>query len=514
MAHTPYITLSPAEPAARRVMRESLLAALDARIASAGGVADYVYTTPRADLDRMLRRATIVSEDAHVLPDEDATAHAAGERVLTAAQMLQTEARCRDLIAQHAAAQHPAIPHDKLACHISDELHADTQWALAARLAYHEHKLSHPDYVHGVGFDHLQASAVESRHLLALQLDAYDRGLEVVPSQHTQFGLGQTLHHRITRSVMAAHENHRPGWQVEEIAGRLAEHEDYLKDAVDEYREFRRVVPVAADHGIYPHDVPEYRYPEWNEAARVVDSAVDQALGRPPRDQAIHAPAAAAEALTLGADVALGTPARDAYLDARAQAGAVGMALADPRMQRALDLAELQQQHARLARSLPDGYDPDRKPPLSQRRERAQWQRHQPTAHALAINAAEQKLLRTELGPDSDQLARRALELVQAREQLLAQTPELQRKAIDEEIAREPEWLTDTLGPRPEVGAARWHALAGEMAANRLRFAVADDADPGIRPEQSVLAGKVAMFRAEAAIEQSLSMAPALGLGM
>ena len=61
MAHTPDITLSPTEPAARQVMRESLLADLDARIASAGGVADYVYTTPRADLDRMLRRATIVS---------------------------------------------------------------------------------------------------------------------------------------------------------------------------------------------------------------------------------------------------------------------------------------------------------------------------------------------------------------------------------------------------------------------------------------------------------------------
>ncbi len=195
MPEHPDITLSPTEPAARQVMRESLLADLDARIESAGGVADYVYTSPRADLDRMLRRATIVSEDARVLPDGDATAHAAGERVLAAARMLQTEARCRDLIAQHAAAQHPAAPHDKLAHHISDDLHADTQRALAARLAYHEHKLSHPDYLHGVGFDHLQASAVDSRHLLALQLDAYDRGLEVVPSDLNQWiaGVGEWL---------------------------------------------------------------------------------------------------------------------------------------------------------------------------------------------------------------------------------------------------------------------------------------------------------------------------------
>ena len=509
MAKHPNITLSPTEPAARQVMRESLLAALDARIASAGGVANYVYTTPRADLDRMLRRATIVSQDARVLPGEDAAAQAKGEQVLAATRILETETRCRDLVAQD-----PVSSRGKLAYELPDELHAVTQKALAARLGYHETKLADPDYVHGADFDHLQASAVDSRHLLAQQLDAYDRGLAVVRSQHTQFLLGQKLHHRITRSVMVAHENHRPGWQVGEIAGRLAEHEDYLKDAVDEYREFRRVVPVAVDHGIYPDDVSRYQRPDWDQAARVVDSAVDQALSRTPTHQASHTPAAGREAVARDAGVLLGTPARDAYLDARAQAGAVGMALADPRMQRALELARLQQDHAELADSLPDGYDPDRKPPFSQRRERAEWQRHQPAADALAINAAEQKLLRAELGPESDQLAHRALALVEAREQILAQTPELQRKAVDEELARDPEWLTDALGPRPEVGVARWHALAGEMAANRLRFAVADDADPGIRPEQSVLAGKVAMFRAEAAIEQTVSMTPALSLGM
>ena len=508
MPRIPDITLSTTEPAPRQVMRESLLADLDARIASAGGVADYLYTTPGVDLDRVLRRATIVLADARVLPGEGAGAHSAGQRVLAATRMLETEVRCRDLVAHD-----PVDLRGKLAYALPDELHVITQKALAARLAYHEAKLSDPDYVHADGFDHLQASAIDSRHLLAQQLAAYDRGLEVVPSQHTQFLLGQKLHHRITRSVMMAHENHRPGWQLEEIAGRLAEHDDYLKDAVDEYREFRRVVPAAADYGIYPDDVTQYQRPDWDRAARVVDFAIDQALGRQPGQRAIRTLAAGSEMMP-GGDFAVGTPARDAYLDARAQAGAVGMTLADPRMQRALELARLRQDHAQLADSLPAGYDPDHKPPLSQRRERAEWQRHQPAAHALAINAAEQKLLRTELGPDSDQLARRALELVEAREQILAQTPELQRKAVDEELAREPEWLTDTLGPRPGVGAARWQALAGELAANRLRFAVADDADPGIRPEQSVLAGKVAMFRAEAAIEQSLSVTPALGLGM
>jgi hypothetical protein len=509
VTQTPEIARSRTEPFARRVMRESLLADLDARIASAGGVADYVYTTPRADLDRMLRRATIVSRDARVLPGEDAAAHSADERVAAATRLLETEARCRDLVARDAVNRR-----GKLAYDIADDLHAITQKALAARLAYHEAKVSHPDYMHGAGFDHLQAATVDSRHLLAQQLDAYDRGLEVVPSTHTQFLLGQKLHHRITRSVMLAQGNHRPGWQVEEIAGRLAEHEDYLKDAVDEYREFRRVVPIATDHGIYPHDVPEYQRPDWDEAARVVDSAVDQALGRPPRQQGRRSPSAGQEALARGAQTAVGTPACDAYLDARAQAGAVGMTLADPRLQRALELAWLQQAHGQLAGSPPDGYGPDRKPPLSQRRERAGWQRHQPAAHALAINAAEQKLLRAELGPDSEKLVQRALELVEVQERILAETPQLQRKAIDEEIAREPEWLTETLGPRPEVGVARWQTLAGELAAHRLRFAVADDADPGVRPEQSLLADKVAWFRAEAGLERSASVVPAIGLGM
>ena len=508
MADHPNITLSPTEPAARQIMRASLLADLDARIASAGGLPDYIYTTPRADLDRVLRRATIVSEDARVLTDEDAPAHAAHERVVAATHMLEAEARCRDLVAREAL-----NARGKLAYDIRDDLHAVTQSDVAARLAYHEGKIADPDYVHGAGFDHLQASAVYSRHLLAQQLDAYDRGLVVVPSEHTQFLVGQMLHHRITRSVMLAQENNRPGWQAGQIADRLAEHEDYLKAAVDDYREFRRVVPVAAEHGIYPDDVSQYQRPDWDEAASVVDSAVDHALDRQPRQQGLQAPAADREAPTRGAEAALATPARDAYLDARAQAGAVGMALADPRMRRALDLAQLQQDQPRLAGSLPDGYAPEA-PPIWRPRDRAEWERHQPVAQALDTNAAEQTLLRTELGADSDQLARRALELVEAREQILAQTPELQRKAVDEELAREPEWLTHTLGPRPEVGAARWHALAGEMAANRLRFAVADDADPGIRPEQSVLAGKVAMFRAEAAIEQSVSMAPALSLGM
>jgi hypothetical protein len=213
-------------------------------------------------------------------------------------------------------------------------------------------------------------------------------------------------------------------------------------------------------------------------------------------------------------EMAVGTPARDAYLDARAQIGAVGIALADPAMRRALILDCLHHDLTRIASALPEGYDPTRKPPVWRVEERSQWQRHQRTARALDANTEWQEHLRTELGPNSEQITRRALALVEAREQILARTPELQRNAIDEELAREPEWLTETLGPRPELGAAHWQTLAGQLAANRMRFLVADDADPGIRPEQSQLAHQVAQFQAEARLAQSVTLAPTVDLGM
>ncbi|MGH3602070.1 MAG: hypothetical protein ACRDQH_17630 [Pseudonocardiaceae bacterium] len=218
--------------------------------------------------------------------------------------------------------------------------------------------------------------------------------------------------------------------------------------------------------------------------------------------------------LARDGEMAVGTPARDAYLDARAQAGAVGIALADPRMRRALILDGLQHNHDRIASSLPEGFDTSRKPVAWRARERSEWQRHQKTARALDANAEWQEQLRAELGPNSEQVVRRALALAEAREQILARTPELQRSAIDEELARDPEWLTETLGPRPEQGAGRWQTLAGQLAANRVRFLVVDDADPGIRPEQSQLAQQVAQFQAGARLAQSVGLTPSIGFGM
>lgn len=245
---------------------------------------------------------------------------------------------------------------------------------------------------------------------------------------------------------------------------------------------------------------------------RLVDVAADHDPGPAPTIDL----ATPTRHVDLGRDLEMtpGTPARDAYLDARAQAGAVGIELADPRMRRALILGRLQHDHVRIVSSLPEGYDANRKPAVWRVRERSEWQRHQRTARALDGNAEWQEQLRIELGPNSEQITRRALALAEAREQILARTPELQRNAIDEELAREPEWLTQTLGPRPEQGAGRWQTLAGQLAANRMRFLVADDADAGIRPEQSQLAQLVVQFQAEARLTRTVGLTPDVGLGM
>jgi len=183
-------------------------------------------------------------------------------------------------------------------------------------------------------------------------------------------------------------------------------------------------------------------------------------------------------------------------------------------MRRALILDRLQRDRTRLANLLPEGYDANRKPAVWRVRARAEWQAHQKTARDLQQNADWQEQLRTELGPGSDSLTRQALALTDARDHILASTVELQREAIEEELAREPDWLTETLGPRPEQGAHSWETLAGQLAANRMRFLVADDADPGIRPEQTGLAQQVAQFQTAAGLKQTLELTSEIGFGM
>ena len=498
---------------ARGLIRDSFLSDLDARIAAKGQLADYLYTTPRPELESMLRRARILAEDARALPGDSVAAVADSERILAATHALETELHCRDLVAQN-----PLNDHADLAYDLPDEIHAITQNDLAARLAYHAEKYDQPDYSPGDGFDHAQAGSGILRHLVAQQLDAWDRGIEVVPSEQTTFLLGEQIHERLTRSLMMADRTPDPAYARALVRGRIASHDDFLRESVEEFREYREYVETQTGQRVYPRYLPEHLRADYDAASAVVDAASDRAAGRSPRQLRAREATPAPEAGFLSEVMRpVDTPARQAYLDARAQAGAVGMALADPRMQRALDLVQLRDEHDYFAASLPDGYDATRKPPVWRFRERAEWQAYQPTARTLGAIEAREDELRTELGPDSDKLVRRAVDLVETREQILSETSELQRNAVEEEIARQPEWLTKTLGPRPrpELARARWHTLAGQLAANRLRFAVADDADPGVRPDQSLLADKVASFRAEAGLEQAVvSLKPALGLGM
>lgn len=512
MSDSPDITLRPVEMDARRVMRESVLADLDARFSSAGGLEDYLYTAPRADVERMLRRATIVCEDARALPGEDAAALAASERVLLATRLLETEVHCRDLVAQE-----PLDERGQLAYDLPENVHAVSQRQLAARLAYHAAKFDN-NHAPGAGFDQAQARSDYLRHLVAQQLDAYDRGLEVVPAEETKFELGRQVHEHLTREMMSAQRQDDPARLIQEVGqvgGRIADHEQPVRDAVEHFRDYRDYVINMTGQDVYPRDLPEHLQSEWRGAARAVDGETRRPLVRAPERQQSRDAAVAPEVrFARHGSAPATTAARDAYLDARDQAAAVGAVLADPTMRSALELAKLEHGYKTVARSLRDDYEGARKPPAWRSRARAEWQREQPVVQALLANSAEQERLRSQLGPDSDKLVARAVGLSDVREQILARTIDLQRDAVDEELASEPEWLTETLGPHPETDAGRWRSLAGEMAANRLRFAVTDDADPGVRPEQSLLADKVAFFRAQAGLERGASLTAAVGLGM
>jgi hypothetical protein len=612
---------SLAHLAARQSIRRAFLTDFEVSVESAGGVDAFLYAAPMSEIERMQQRARSVIEDGYALPQEGAAAQIADQRARDFEALLADEHATRDLVSE------PALtPEGTLGYSVPDELHLRVQENLARHLAFHEAKVSSPDYEHGEGFDHIAAASSFRSHLLAQQLDAYDRQLPVVPSVETQFVLGSHLHERATSAVLEAQQTGTGEWNQWTVAQSLADHPDYLRDAIDQHRQFRRDVAVDQGQGVYPVGLAEEHEAAWDAAAAEVDAGVNHAYGREAEHEQVAADMTPAqlgeaymnadlrwrdiapsltdsrldeltawidehsegfdgsldqeyldrhdelanhayeevynrhasdrgyfesqehavepdqpfsrvedlialqpglapldlsqasadvdEALQQMANGPVATPARDAYLNARVEVGAVGAALDDPRITAALQLQNLQEQHQRISRSLPEGYDADTKPSFWRRRERAQWQAHQPVAKTLAANAEQQAGLRSQIGPDSDKLIGRAQALVDARNELVANAGQLQRAAVDEEIARDPEWLTETLGPRPEAATSRWQALAGELAANRLRFAVTDDADPGIRPEQTMLADKVAAFHLELAPGLDRSQTSDVGFGM
>ncbi len=894
-------TPSLAQIAAHQSIRQAFLTDFDARVTSAGGVDAFLYIAPQREIDWMLQRSSMVLRDAEALPEEGVAGQVAIDRVHDVVAVLEEEAAVREMIAQEAIG-----PNGELAYHVPEAVHLRAQETLARHLEYHETRLSAADYRHGEGFDHIAAASAYRKHLLALQLDAYDRQLEITPSKDTRFVLGSQLHDRATRAVLESQAAGTGEWNQWTLAERLTEHPEYLRDAIDQHRQFRADLARDSDEGVYPGDLPEDMWAAWDLAAAEVDAGVDRAYGREPAPAHVAAaeeavaletelqpiasePVAARDRLTSaqqqalaqlaeaaarsyqglgephidedraaprvmqysaaddtpgtvyarvtaavtgvddpavaplgdyrvekgyialepdgllrpvatrvdeavaravqrhdrdlnvafdadgqleqyeatiegrenggiryearsakgirdhfnledesigggrlrvrdanrvldlytvdevldalspgaengidpvaaeadmprwraqeqivndwlrraeilggedqilavgshkmltefearieqvgtspapapdgqdhsadvreiagriaqsyqrtieenqraaptleppstespaadiytrpdlerlsGLEVAEGlkaagldesianrlsedqlhgvyewaseqtwvaqreyepaeadrwleishfaqeelavrqvaaqehyvhTPARDAYMTARLEAGTVGAALADPRMKLALDLAGLKDQHARTASSLSPGYDPARRPPFWRVRQRAQWDAQKPIAEALEASSQKQARLREQIGPDADALAKRARDLVEVRNDLLGRTAQLQRNAIEEEIGRQPEWLDRTLGPRPETGAARWQSLASDLAANRLRYGITDDADPGIRPDQTMLADKVTQFRAEVGLAQAAGpiVKAELGFGM
>lgn len=504
-----HATLSPASIREFDNMRRSLSRDLNARARDAGGPADYLFTTPRAELDEVRRRVDAVLRQADALPGEERSAET--EALLDISAALETEANCRDLLTAE-----PVDRTGNLSYNLPDDTHATMQGYLAERVAYHEARLADPDYLDRATFDHLGASVQCRRHLVAQQFDAYKRRLQVVPCAKTQTELGEQVHQRLTGWVLATQGGELPGvgcadgraeWLAPTVTEHLAEQSEYLREAVITYRHHRHGHAVGQDRSLYPSHLLDEHRPEWDAAARVVDGAVDRSLHRPAGiNFDLRVPA--------GDSPSSGTPSRDAYLRARKQAGAVGVALADPCMRRALILNQLQQDHAHIADSLPEGYEASRRPPVWRTRQRSEWLRHQGTAAALAANAEWQQQIRDELGPDHEQIIGRAVALAEMREEILGRTPELQRNAIEEEISNEPEWLIQTLGPRPERAATRWQALAGQMAANRMHSQIIDATDPGIRPEQSHLLQRIAEFRADAKLVRAADMTPGFGLGM
>lgn len=835
----------PSTSAIQSMMRQSLLTDVDVGVNSARGYDAYMFTMPNSELERMQRRTAIVWEQAQPDPREGAAANIAIERIRDFGLRLEDETSFRQTVAQQATNER-----GELAYELSDADHAVSQASLAHRLAFHEARIADPSYEHGEGFDHIAAASTVRSHLLAQQLDAYDRNLPIEPSPHTQFLLGANLHDRATRAVLREQTSGENGLSVDEVASAIADHAEYVRDAIDQHRQFRNEIALDQDAGVYPPELPEDMEPAYDRAAAVVDAGIDLAYGHeaarqlqsqreaqqetvrsrltdaqqvavdqlteaaadsykglgephvddfrlvpslmgytaaddvpgtvyvhlsaavtgiddpevapvgdfrsqtgyiavepdgllrpvgtrtddaiarsiqrnsrslnvapvgegqleeyeaelegdrvairsearsakgmrdhfnledemmgggvlhvieahrvadlyaeteraaapepvadagvdpvaaeaaisdlPARDADLNvadmaapeigaaymdgslewediAPSLSdnrldeltawidAQAATLdnsldpeflarhddlanaayeevydryvpeapeisevaeetlqtpepfsrdadflariaaaavhetpvsafdvdrelaelsGQAEVSSTPARDAYLNARGEAAVIGSALASPQIKAATQLDQLEQNGQRIAESLPKGYDAASRPPVWRFRARAEWDSHQPIADALAANRARQDQIREQLGPNADKLVEQSRELVSGRSEILANTANLQRDAIDEELAREPEWLSNTLGPRPEAAAGRWQAIASDLAANRLRFGVTDDADPGIRPDQTMLADKVSLFRGELGLAQGLAPKADAGMGM
>jgi hypothetical protein len=120
------------------------------------------------------------------------------------------------------------------------------------------------------------------------------------------------------------------------------------------------------------------------------------------------------------------------------------------------------------------------------RRERKLHAQHLERQLASLSQEREQLLQRT---PDPDEVRERAAALIGRRNTLSAEHSALHDQAVAAELDRNPEWLLETLGPRPESrqDRERWHRTAREIASHRIRQGITDPTDTGARSRDIAL---------------------------
>jgi hypothetical protein len=138
--------------------------------------------------------------------------------------------------------------------------------------------------------------------------------------------------------------------------------------------------------------------------------------------------------------------------------------LSDPRFDQAEQLARVDERTAAITAE----QQRDRKP--RGRQDRAAHRRRSLERERQLVELRERREQLSQTLPNPPAVPAERDELLQRRQQLLAQTLELRAWAIEEELHQNPTWLEKTIGPEPQRPQlrARWQRTARELAAYRI----------------------------------------------
>jgi hypothetical protein len=108
--------------------------------------------------------------------------------------------------------------------------------------------------------------------------------------------------------------------------------------------------------------------------------------------------------------------------------------------------------------------------------------------------------------PDAEQMVEAGQALEEMRSALYRQALMLRSRDISKQLAREPEWLTNTLGPRPDDPELQtvWDRTAQEIAGRRIDLQITEPDSHGLPANQHELLGSTATAR----VELGLDVAP------